>query len=256
MSKINIMVMDQDDLGIYEIVIENDVGYEKRAVNLVPKGEPSPPHIISITYVTKSSALITWTRGFHGGFDQTVKVETSRDGTSWTPTLSLPQGTLEDTSPVNTTIDELLPASLYYLRMFSVNAGGESSKTRLFEFTTKDILTSNHAAVIGGVVGGSLGVVVAVIVIVIILRRKYTLNCSLSKKKDVHSGIIGQGGDNPGYNAAVTYEVVSSRKDTPDYDALQTRIRMCTCRWRTPILSHMLIMSMLTERIPCTRTQR
>ncbi|WAR27807.1 hypothetical protein MAR_013511 [Mya arenaria] len=128
MSKINIMVMDQDDLGIYEIVIENDVGYEKRAVNLVPKGEPSPPHIISITYVTKSSALITWTRGFHGGFDQTVKVETSRDGTSWTPTLSLPQGTLEDTSP---------------------------------------------------------------------------------------------GGDNPGYNAAVTYEVVSSRKDTPDYDALQ-----------------------------------
>ncbi|WAR05728.1 hypothetical protein MAR_021097 [Mya arenaria] len=87
----------------------------------------------------------------------------------------------------------------------------------------KDI-PPNHAPVVGGAVGGSLGAIFAAVVLVLILRRKYTLHCScnmsLSTKEDEHSGRNGHGDENQGYNAAVTYEVVSATKETPVYDAL------------------------------------
>ncbi|WAR06630.1 NECT2-like protein [Mya arenaria] len=121
------------------VLLLSDLRYEHSGIYTcrVDNGPSSQPAVVSITYVQETTALLTWTRGFHGGSNQTVKIETSRDRTSWTTTLSLPQGTLEDTLPVNTTITELAPGTLYYLRMFSVNEDGTSSKTGLLNFTTK-----------------------------------------------------------------------------------------------------------------------
>ena len=100
---------------------------------------PSPPVIIEIHNIGPYSVTISWSEGFHGGSDQTVYYEIRTDNTDWAVS---PMETIEtsDTSYIrNTTINNLIERTTYYIRLYSKNSRGKSNITVVSKFTTGSV---------------------------------------------------------------------------------------------------------------------
>ncbi|XP_052807033.1 hemicentin-1-like isoform X2 [Mya arenaria] len=222
---ITITIEESDYFTFYPVSIENDFKATLLDIEVKSEGPPEIPRTLTIEKVMQHSIDISWFGNFNGGFKQTFAIQTSKDGVDWNNATLLEEDVLNRREQYHQTVDKLDHTTKYYLRMYAFNKLGESEHTNVLQATTassRDI-TPRHASVIGGVVGGCLGAV-AVIVIVFVLRRWFTLKCScnmsLSWKIDVPSDQDGHGAENPGYNAAGAYEVVSATKESPVYDAL------------------------------------
>ena len=101
---------------------------------------PSPPVITGIHNIGPHSATISWSDGFHGGFDQTVYYEIRTDSTNWTES---PKETIAiyDTRYIrNTTVNNLMESTIYYIRLYSTNERGMSEMTDISNFTTPGIM--------------------------------------------------------------------------------------------------------------------
>ncbi|XP_052806679.1 contactin-1-like, partial [Mya arenaria] len=215
-----------EELGSYNMFVQNSIESRSLSFNLIPEGPPGGLTIISVNNVQQTSAVVTWTRGFHGGFRQTVYVELSIDSHRWNVKLKLNEGKNEDKDEVNTTLQELQPGSLYYIRMYAENDRGKSGYTRIFNVTLLDSVTTekspNAGPAIGGAIGGVLGAVVTVAVFIVIFRRKYALHCNVfvTRKTGGPAQTSISGAVNPNFDAAQTYEDVSMTTGTSVYDAL------------------------------------
>ncbi|XP_052805975.1 hemicentin-1-like [Mya arenaria] len=225
LTTLTILNIQVDDFGSYILNVSNGIQPNLRELfYLNPQDVPQCP--INFTLLSKSTTMATvqWNGGFNGGLQQTFVLVYKKRFEAKYFTLSK----LEDkaTYLYNLKLTDLEEGQLYDVLLFSLNSIGSCKENISLEVETDTkIRTPNQAAVIGGLVSGSIVVVIVVIVLVFILRQKYTLNCScdmsLSRKKDANSGQNCHGADNSGYNAAVTYEVVSAPKESPIYDSLK-----------------------------------
>ncbi|XP_052760629.1 hemicentin-2-like [Mya arenaria] len=223
-TKLFFTSVEKEYFGLYRVHVNNELGNYTETFRLQSQEHPHTPSSLQhFQKATVDKVYIEWTPEFDGGLPQTFQVEYRDVGSSVWRNEAVIAG------HINHTIVGLSPNTKYEIRVYSTNGIGRSKSSDAITVTTSkgagmEDITPNNAAVIGGVVGGSLGIVVAVLVLVCILRRKYTLKCSftmsLSKKEDVYSDQDSNGVDNPGNNAAVEYEVVSSTKETSVYDAL------------------------------------
>jgi len=101
---------------------------------------PSPPVLVEIKHIGPHSATVSWSEGFHGGFDQTVYYEMSSDMyTTVTPVRMDTIGISETTSIRNTTVNNLVEETIYYIRLYSTNSLGRSEMTDTSTFTTTGI---------------------------------------------------------------------------------------------------------------------
>ncbi|XP_052804995.1 nephrin-like isoform X2 [Mya arenaria] len=215
--------VEEKDFGSYIVHVNNELGTYSETFRLLAQERPHTPfNLQHLKNGTIDTVHIEWTPGFDGGLPQTFHVEYRDVETSvW-------RNDMVNTGKISHVIVGLSPNTIYEIRVYSTNDIGRSNVSNAIEVTTlkrpETDIPPNHAPVVGGAVGGSLGAIFAAVVLVLILRRKYTLHCScnmsLSTKEDEHSGRNGHGDENQGYNAAVTYEVVSATKETPVYDAL------------------------------------
>jgi len=105
---------------------------------------PSPPVVVEIKNIGPHSATISWSEGFHGGSDQTVYYEISSDNTytTWTPVRMDTIAISETISIRNTTVNNLIEATIYYIRLHSTNSLGMSKRTDISTFTTTGIALS------------------------------------------------------------------------------------------------------------------
>jgi len=105
---------------------------------------PSPPVLVEIKNIGPHSATISWSEGFHGGSDQTVYYEISSDNTytTWTPVRMDTIGISETISIRNTTVNNLIEETIYYIRLYSTNSLGRSEMTDISTFTTTGIALS------------------------------------------------------------------------------------------------------------------
>ncbi|XP_052806548.1 synaptogenesis protein syg-2-like [Mya arenaria] len=227
LARTKLNITKQEELGTYNLFVRNSIGSRSLSLILIPEGPPGRLKIISINNVQQTSVVVTWTRGFHGGFNQSVYVEVSVDSHRWEVKLILNEGKNEDKNEVNTPLQQLQPGTLYYIRMHAENNRGKSGYTRIFNVTLLDSVTTekspNAGPSIGGAIGGVLATVVAKVVLVVIIRRKYEFHCNVfvTRKKEGPSETSISGAFNPSFDAAQTYEDVSMTTGTSVYDALK-----------------------------------
>jgi len=102
---------------------------------------PDPPVFVEIKNIGDHSATISWSEGFHGGSDQTVYYEISSENTftTWTPFRMDTIGISETISIRNTTVNNLMEETTYYIRLYSTNSLGRSEMTDISTFTTTGI---------------------------------------------------------------------------------------------------------------------
>ena len=104
---------------------------------------PSPPVLVEIKHIGPHSATVSWSEGFHGGFDQTVYYEMSSDMyTTVTPVRMDTIGISETISIRNTTVNNLKEETIYYIRLYSTNIFGRSKMTGINIFTITGIALS------------------------------------------------------------------------------------------------------------------
>ncbi|WAR06354.1 hypothetical protein MAR_021723 [Mya arenaria] len=164
-------------------------------------------HVIQDT-IRETSAVLTWIAGFDNGSPQEFHISYGKvaDDTGY-----ITQNVKHDNRvEMNYTVVNLKPGTEYFVSLISAN---EEDQTQT---------SPNTGPVFGGAVGGTVGAIVAIVVVVIILRRNYALNCNVTwTKRGEPSEHSISGKDNPGYNAAETYEVVSRTTDTSAYNDLK-----------------------------------
>ena len=97
---------------------------------------PSPPVLVEIHNIGPHSAMLSWSEGFHGGSDQTVYYEISSDNTTWTTVPMDAIGTSETQIIRNTTVSNLKEATVYYIRLYSINSLGRSEMSDISNLTT------------------------------------------------------------------------------------------------------------------------
>ena len=102
---------------------------------------PSPPVLVEIKSIGPHAATISWSEGFHGGFDQTVYYEISSDNTytTWTPVQIDTIRISKTISIRNTTVNNITEETIYYIRLYSTNSLGRSEMTDISTFTTTGI---------------------------------------------------------------------------------------------------------------------
>ncbi|XP_052803166.1 hemicentin-1-like [Mya arenaria] len=224
LTSLTIVNIQQNDFVSYILKVSNGIQpFLQEPFYLNPQDVPQCPSHFTLLSKSTTVATVQWKGEFNGGIRQTfVLVYKKRFDSKY---INLSKTEDKETEIYNTELTDLDYGQLYDVILYSQNMIGPCIENKSLEFITDtEEITQNHAAVIGGVVGGILGVVCAVIILVLVLRRKYTLNCVckmfLSRKEEIESDQNGHGADNPGYNAAETYEVVSTTRETPVYDAL------------------------------------
>ncbi|XP_052805732.1 uncharacterized protein LOC128235056 isoform X2 [Mya arenaria] len=223
LTSLTILHIEKYDFVSYILKVANGIQpYLREPFYLIPRDVPQCPTNFILLSKSTTMATVQWKGEFNGGLQQTFVLIYKKRSDSKYYTITMPVD--DETVVYKVEISSLEDGQLYDILLYSLNAIGPCGANASLEVGTDTDLTPNSAPIIGGVVGGSLGVVVAVIILVFILRRKNTLNCacimSISMEEDMDSGQNCHNGDNPGYNAAVTYEVVSATKETPVYDAL------------------------------------
>ncbi|XP_052804993.1 hemicentin-2-like [Mya arenaria] len=217
-TSINFTRLQTEDFGYYRVNVSNELGRTSHIFHLQAQEVPNIPHSLHVSdSVTKSSFTIVWTPGFDGGLPQTFFVQYRE---------VLHSKWMEDKAAndrYNYTLRNLTPGTTYELRLYAENDLGRSHESSLIKVTTLTDAeqSSIDGAVIGGAVGGSIGAVVVIAVVVFILRRNYTMNCIISRKRGIPDEEPESGRNNPGYSAAQTYEEVSMTNETSVYDALK-----------------------------------
>ncbi|XP_052803305.1 synaptogenesis protein syg-2-like [Mya arenaria] len=221
-TSLTVLDIQVDDFVSYILKVSNGIQpYLREVFHLNPQDVPQCPTDFTLLSKSTGIATVQWKRAFNGGLQQTFVLVYKKSSNSKYFTISEPED--KETAIYNTELSYLEAGQLYDVILYSQNVIGPCRENRSLkiELDAEDTPPA-LAPVIGGVVGGGLGAAVAVVAIVFILRRKYTLNCSmsLSKKKDVPPGQNGDSADNPGYDAAEMYEQVQAKKETPVYDDL------------------------------------
>ncbi|WAR05707.1 hypothetical protein MAR_021076, partial [Mya arenaria] len=225
--------LTKEDFGSYTFWLKNEIGSTSVAVNVSVRSIPSLPVQLYIT-VVDNVPVFEWRKGFNGGFVQTFLLQTSP---TWNEKLWTNRTSIIETDTVYLSATGLYRVNItglevghFVARLTAYNKLGYADPVKfppfeIIKISGKEDVTPNNAPVIGGFVGGSLVVVVAVIVLVFVLKRKYSLNCScnmsVSTKEVVDSAQTGHDADDPGNDAAVTYEVMSTKNETPVYVALK-----------------------------------
>ncbi|XP_052803463.1 hemicentin-1-like [Mya arenaria] len=232
--------LTKEDFGSYTFWLKNEIGSTSVAVNVSVRSIPSLPVQLYIT-VVDNVPVFEWRKGFNGGFVQTFLLQTSP---TWNEKLWTNRTSIIETDTVYLSATGLYRVNItglevghFVARLTAYNKLGYADPVKfppfeIIKISGKEDVTPNNAPVIGGFVGGSLVVVVAVIVLVFVLKRKYSLNCScnmsVSTKEVVDSAQTGHDADDPGNDAAVTYEVMSTKNETPVYVALSRCWKQCT----------------------------
>ncbi|WAR06370.1 hypothetical protein MAR_021739 [Mya arenaria] len=201
LSKLTILVVQIEDYRLYQLSVSNGIGDTLvEWLHLIPIGKPDSPtdfHVIQ-DILRETSAVLTWIPGFANGSPQDFHISYGKlvDGTGFYPQ------TIKHDNRVTMyyIVEDLKPETEYFVSLFSANEEGSSAPVNVTFLTLKRIndhteTSPNSGPVVGGAVGGTVG------------------------GPSEHS-ISGK--DNPGCNAAKTYEVVSMTTKTSAYDDLKT----------------------------------
>ncbi|XP_052805556.1 uncharacterized protein LOC128234945 [Mya arenaria] len=218
------------DYGMYQLSVSNGIGDSLvEWLYLRPIGRPESTmdfHVIQDT-IRETSAVLTWIPGFDNGSPQEFHISYRKlFGVTGFITQTV---THDNKNEMNYTVVNLEPGIEYFVSLFAANEVGSSASVNA-TFKTLDRIedhtdpSPNIGAVVGGAVGGTAVAIVAIVVVVFILRRNYALICNVAlikKSADPAERSI-PGKDNPGYNAAQTYEDMSMTPDTSVYDTLKS----------------------------------
>ncbi|WAR06452.1 SYG2-like protein [Mya arenaria] len=219
-SNFTIMNTDIDDFGVYSLSVKNGIGDELVEDFLLQSiGPPDTPtgfNAISNT-VTSSSAVLSWIPGSNNGSPQTFRIsyrvlDTLAD---WHNVTIQHNGETE----MNVTLDDLEPGRSYFVECNALNIAGESAKKYIIFSTPTESANFKPqvVAIAGGVTAGVLTLLV-IVVVLCVLRRKLSTVCRRNNGSTSSTTIYGA--EDPGYNAAVTYETISAKNNTLVYDAL------------------------------------
>ncbi|XP_067131577.1 synaptogenesis protein syg-2-like [Centruroides vittatus] len=169
--------IEPKDLGSYECVAKNQIGYESVIFELLKKDVPETPTEFRVINTTFDSILVSWIPGYDGGSEQMYKIRYFEVGSDVHSYIEV------DGSKLFYRIENLKSDTQYILSIASVNELGPSNFTEELLILTEnapimdstssrnDSSTLPHWWWIGAsVLGGMAGIVN--IAIVCVLRRK------------------------------------------------------------------------------------
>ncbi|XP_052806858.1 uncharacterized protein LOC128236075 isoform X3 [Mya arenaria] len=235
-SNLTILDIDKDDYGMYRISIDNGIGKVLvEEMYLQPAGPPDWPRGFKVipNTIRSTSVVLTWIPGFNNGLLQTfhISYRPSIPFADWLEMNVTHTGETE----MNVTLDSLEPGESYIVNLYASNLAGESARRNITLRTLTHILSEvSHlkpqtTKIAGGVTAGII-TILGIVVVICVIRRKYSISCAFKfTRKEVSSSRqtapddCRNGTENPGYNAAVTYEEVSMTNDKTVYDALNIR---------------------------------
>ncbi|XP_053391074.1 hemicentin-1-like, partial [Mercenaria mercenaria] len=176
-ARILIQIHSMDDLGLYEVVVANEIDSVTRPFEIILKGLPSKPYDVRVDMIQYDKARLSWIRGYNGGFAQTFVIQLSTDQSNWR-NVSVYGGNDESHEPVSHVLCCLHDSTTYYVRMYAFNTEGNSSFTENLNYTTPSEKACSHtgdSSVL--IVGLVLGLVILVVVTyaiftTVLLRRK------------------------------------------------------------------------------------
>jgi len=88
--------------------------------------------------VDTRTIILVWREGSHGGFDQVIHFQTSRNNQVWTEQNTVSILANDFTVLRNTTLTNLL-SSRFYLRLFASNSLGISDMSEIWNITVQGV---------------------------------------------------------------------------------------------------------------------
>ncbi|XP_053409347.1 sialoadhesin-like [Mercenaria mercenaria] len=176
-ARIFIQILSMDDLGLYDVVVSNEIDSDTRSFEIVLKGPPSKPSDVRVDMIQYDKARLSWIRGYHGGFAQTFVIQLSTDLSNWR-NVTVYGGNDESSEPVSHVLSGLHDSTTYYVRMYAFNKEENSSLTENLNYTTPPIKekecghTGDSSVLIVGLVLGLVIVVVVTYAIYITVQQR------------------------------------------------------------------------------------
>jgi len=83
-----------------------------------------------------TSFSLSWTTGFDNGFNQTVVIQLSTNGQTWSNKTTIIGDSGSSNKKHTETLNNLDHSTLHYVRLFSYNREGNSNYSEVVNFTT------------------------------------------------------------------------------------------------------------------------
>ncbi|KAL3887588.1 hypothetical protein ACJMK2_027527, partial [Sinanodonta woodiana] len=121
-ATVAIGIMSENDFGQYVIEVKNIVGSDSKIIQILQQITPDKPFSFHATNVQENQLSLRWQAGYNGGYTQTFIVEISLDNITWTNVSQVSAGNRDGW--FTTVIEDLIPGSEYYLRLYAYNING------------------------------------------------------------------------------------------------------------------------------------
>ena len=99
-------------------------------------GPPNPPINVAVNAIGTTSFSLSWTAGFDNGFNQTVVIQLSTNGQTWSNKTMIIGDSGSSNKKHTETLNNLDHSTLHYVRLFSYNREGNSNYSEVVNFTT------------------------------------------------------------------------------------------------------------------------
>ncbi|KAL3887428.1 hypothetical protein ACJMK2_027370 [Sinanodonta woodiana] len=155
-----IILSNDNDLGLYAVEVKNAVGSDSKNIRIIEQITPEKPSSFHATDIQETQLSLRWQAGYNGGYTQTFIVEISHNNITWN---NASQVSAENRDGWFTTvIEDLIPGSEYYLRLYAynINGRGDLADVQLAIRTLKETMFSSLLDFIPSVeisVGGAVG---------------------------------------------------------------------------------------------------
>ncbi|KAL3887453.1 hypothetical protein ACJMK2_027394, partial [Sinanodonta woodiana] len=152
------------DFDNYTVLLLNNWGNVTTMFALIASVRPEKPFNFHPANVQEKQLSLRWQAGYNGGYTQTFIVEISHDNITWNNVSQVSAGNKDGW--FTTIIEDLIPGSEYYLRLYAynINGRGDLADVQLAIRTFKDVSASAGISV-GGAVGAGVGGAVGGIVL-------------------------------------------------------------------------------------------
>ncbi|KAL3887536.1 hypothetical protein ACJMK2_027476, partial [Sinanodonta woodiana] len=121
-ATVPISIMSENDFGQYVIEVKNIVGSDSKNIQILRQITPEKPFNFHATNIQEKQLSLRWQAGYNGGYSQTFIVEISLDNITWNNVSQVSAGNGDGW--FTTVIEDLLPGSEYYLRLYAYNING------------------------------------------------------------------------------------------------------------------------------------
>ncbi|CAC5393252.1 [Mytilus coruscus] len=209
-----------EHVGIYVCRVSNGViarngnVYQEGAVYVQFEDRPELPNNITVVRY-ENHMIVSWIRGFNGGFNQDFFIQHQNGDTEWWTTTGPIKDSFEN--EIKNTIYELVSHKQYFVCMFSRNVIGDCEKTsvteaRIFEYELITLSAYNDCTMIIGTIVGGMLICCIVSHIYCCLRRQRRSNATLEITPESQYDEIGT----MNYNMVIVDPITNFEIDNSD----------------------------------------